>query len=569
MQCWQCGKTVREGAKLCVYCGASLTDADDYERPHDEFERPPEEKPREPPRSRKTSGSGQRNRFPPQLPGQRPWPRDDGAGASRPAAGGAPSDSPKAPTHDRSSARSQDRADANDRGREARDIGLDGPSLPRIVYEPAAGSSRRSGNSASSQSGDSASSQSGDGARLPDPLDDPRAPHILRSTPDQVPGRYDAGGGGRRSSRSANADAWAGTAGGGGHDPRQVPDRAAYPQGRGSASSGGRYQQSWDDEWRDRSPTGEYAAGYDMRTGGYDSESMEAWQGGPGGAGGQGEHGLWPFYQDYADYPGGRGGDYDPPGAYRPAPPGYDPRRDGEWPESWPAPAVGGRGPGGPGRKQPQRRRRSPLFGVALGLVALVLVAAGVVERHALSQLVHRLTAGSPTPPPVFATYTPGPTPTVLPNYKQWANTHAGYVMNYPQQWIEKTDNSPSGGQSDYTDTFQQTSPFIEFAIEQAQVNGSQTDQAVIDAEVHAAEQKGTTFTLTPGSTQNVAVGGEQWLREEYDGTVSGVQFHFALLSTHHQGRSYVIAMLAQSASFTNLDKTVFQPVLRSFRFLG
>jgi hypothetical protein len=566
MQCWQCGKTVREGAKLCVYCGALLTNADDFERSPGEFEPPPEEAPREPPRSRKTSGASQRNRFPPQLPGKRPRPRDDGAGASRPAAGGAPSDSPKEPTHDRSSARSQDRADANDRGREARDAGWGEPSLPRIMYEPAAGRSKLSG----------------DGARLPDPLDDPRAPHILRSSPDELPGRYDAGGGGRRSSRAANADAWAGASTGrGGDDSRQAPDRGAYPQDR-SPSSGGRYQQSWDDGARDRSPTGEYAAGYDMRTGGYDSDSMEAWQGGyegsPDRPGGEGEHGLWPFYQDYADYPGGggqsgRGGEYDPRGGYRPNAPGYGPPGAGDWPESWLAPDVGGRAParapGRPSRNQPQRKRRSPLFGIMLVVIAFVLVGVGIVERHALSQLVHRFTSGSPTPPHAFATYTPGPTPTVLPNYKQWANTSAGYVLNYPQQWAEKSDNSPSGGQPDYTDTFQQASPFVEFAIEQAQVNGSQTDQAVIDAEVHGAEQKGTTFTLTPGSTQTVSVGDEQWLREEYDGTVSGVQFHFALLSTHHHGRSYVIAMLAQSASFTNLDKTFFQPVLGSFHFLG
>src|SRR5215469_12682629 len=175
MQCWQCGKTLREGAKLCVYCGALLSsDADDFARSPGTFDPPPEEAPPEPPRPRKTSSASQRNRFPPQLPGQRPRPRNDGASDARSASTSQSPDPPAQPAFG-SPSRSPDRADANDRGRESRDAGWGEPSLPRIVYEPAAGASRRSG----------------DGARLPDPLDDPRAPQVLRSTPDQVPGRYD------------------------------------------------------------------------------------------------------------------------------------------------------------------------------------------------------------------------------------------------------------------------------------------------------------------------------------------------------------------------------------------
>src|SRR5215469_13075850 len=37
MQCWQCGATVRQGAKICIYCGAQLTD-DAFNR-EEEYER--------------------------------------------------------------------------------------------------------------------------------------------------------------------------------------------------------------------------------------------------------------------------------------------------------------------------------------------------------------------------------------------------------------------------------------------------------------------------------------------------------------------------------------------------
>ncbi len=33
MECWQCGRSVRQGAKLCIYCGAKLADDDEQEAP--------------------------------------------------------------------------------------------------------------------------------------------------------------------------------------------------------------------------------------------------------------------------------------------------------------------------------------------------------------------------------------------------------------------------------------------------------------------------------------------------------------------------------------------------------
>ncbi|MGZ3583838.1 MAG: zinc-ribbon domain-containing protein, partial [Ktedonobacterales bacterium] len=33
MQCWQCGRSVRQGAKLCIYCGAKLADDEEQEAP--------------------------------------------------------------------------------------------------------------------------------------------------------------------------------------------------------------------------------------------------------------------------------------------------------------------------------------------------------------------------------------------------------------------------------------------------------------------------------------------------------------------------------------------------------
>jgi hypothetical protein len=205
---------------------------------------------------------------------------------------------------------------------------------------------------------------------------------------------------------------------------------------------------------------------------------------------------------------------------------------------------------------------------VTLLLVAVVLV--GLVGV-AILKLPSLLGGGSSQVATVsddpFVAYTPGATPTALPQYKVYASTTSLYSVNYPQQWSVKNNANTSGGQSDYVDIFQQASPVVVFTVEQAQAFATLTDQQAIDAEVNSAKQQGQTFTLTANSTQKVTVGGAQWLRQEYDGTANGVKNHVAILSTHHGGRSYVIVMISTPDNFAKADSTYFQPMLKSFRF--
>lgn len=282
-------------------------------------------------------------------------------------------------------------------------------------------------------------------------------------------------------------------------------------------------------------------------------------------------------YRDDDPYAGGRGrerggraaggagrrrGVY--PGA-APAPAGYD-----SWEARALATAGGGAGDEGwsagwqaaEARPAKKKRRRGGVIVAVLLLLVVAALGAGFAKRDAL---FGRLGHGSPTAS-AFATYTPGPTPTVPPQYKQFASPKGQYILVYPQAWAVKSDSTPSGGLPDYVDTFSQATPAVVVAVEQAQIFNTLSDADAIAAEIRAAQQKGYSFTPS-GTPTTVSVGGEQWQRQEYDSTTNGVKLHYAVLSTHHLSRSYVIVLVALPGDFAKENASTFPTILKSFRF--
>ena len=286
------------------------------------------------------------------------------------------------------------------------------------------------------------------------------------------------------------------------------------------------------------------------------------------------EYGTPGYSAEYsAQYParGGFGGGYPAPSG------GYDPRT------GYPAPAGGGQGMSSNWTEPPQGgfpRGRAPAattgrkgrggrkrFGglvAAVIVLALVVVAAGAgyLER---GKILARLRPAATAP--AFATYTPGPTPTVLPKFKQYASKNAAYVLNYPDTWTLSSINTPSGGLPDYADTFEQGNPPAAFAVERAQIFDPLSDHDAIQSELRAAEKQGFSFTRA-GTTTTVSAGGEHWTREEYDALYKGNKLHYAFLATHHLGHSYVIALAALPDDFAKEDSGSFANILATFRFL-
>ncbi len=257
---------------------------------------------------------------------------------------------------------------------------------------------------------------------------------------------------------------------------------------------------------------------------------------------------------------------------------GYGPRDDFDASRAWEPGGLGGPYAGAPGprgaiaEKAPAKSQNG-VFALAFRLLTTVIVVVGLIVvvgpelKPALGKYLPFLQSGTQTtPPPAFATYTPGPTPTNLPNYKLFTSTANGYAMDYPSSWGTTT---LAGANSDSVNQFAQPNSAAQVNVERSAGFDSATDEQVILAEVQGAQKQGMTITEITGAATTEGVGGEVWQRHEYQATTkSGTKLHIAILVCHHLGKGYVIALISSDTSFTNDDTTTFEPMLRSFRFL-
>ncbi len=215
-------------------------------------------------------------------------------------------------------------------------------------------------------------------------------------------------------------------------------------------------------------------------------------------------------------------------------------------------------------------RRRISLFVGVMVLVLLVLAIALVMFapglRGTLSNRIPILKSQT-TGAPAFATYTPGPTPTVLPNYKQYADATTGYILNFPQDWTNRADMRTSGGQPDASELFQSADGFSTFGVEQAAAFATASDDTIVRAEITPLSADGNTVTeLTPVPAPRT-IGGEIWQHHEYKVTVKGVDEHVTVFACHHAGKPFAIVMISTTQQYANTDTAAFEPMLSTFRF--
>lgn len=617
MQCWQCGATVRQGAKLCIYCGAKLAPDD----------APDDSAPVERGRGGRTESSGGGS--------YGAHSRDDRDGGAGRGMRSNPTNSPASRSRGY-----DDQAEDTDGERYV-------PGRREVATPDARTPSRRSAGPRPPHGGDRLSL---------DPLDDPRAPRSLLKPPtaprQQEPRRsaYDAGRAGHRTSGEASGHSGRGgyehqgrryTQGDLGYDPRYDPESGEYDAvadrrrreerypgdnyGRRTGDQRDeRYDERYDserdnrggrDERADRrspardqrgnyggyddAPSAEYSAQYPSR---YDDAPSAEYSG---------EYPARYYDAPSAEYPADysaeldargpsgrdrreyRGGAvYDESAAWEARSPRRRATPNRPPDDSWNLPAISeaqmpatgwtgdwnaapsmsapaGR-PGARGTAKPsaKRERGRGLTVLVVGLVALIAVAVVIVGVSERSAILDKLPGAPRTNAHAFATYTPGPTPTPVANYKEFSSDHALYVLNYPGQWTEQTSSQPNTGY-DYVDTFTQQSPYTAVIVEQAAAFASITDADIVTAEINGGKQGGRTFAQTAAVSGTMSIGGEQWTRREYDVTdsKSNSTLHMAILTCHHAGRGYAIVLVATPDAFAKDDATVFKTVLGSFRF--
>ncbi len=239
-------------------------------------------------------------------------------------------------------------------------------------------------------------------------------------------------------------------------------------------------------------------------------------------------------------------------------------RSEAGWDES-----IGGfRIPADAPEDEGRTRNRRRVLTIVLSLLLIPVIVVPIVLLG--PQLASRLrgqgqqTAGNTAQP--FATYTPGPTPTVLPNYKLFTGQQEGYLVNYPSNWTVRSDDKPGSGH-DHIDTFQSTTTASVYSVEQASTFDNFSDEDILNGEVRGAEQNGATFTLAPGTAASQVVGGENWLRREYAVSYQGKALHMVILVCHHHGKGYVIVVSTLDKDYASEAQKYFTPMLQSFRF--
>lgn len=199
--------------------------------------------------------------------------------------------------------------------------------------------------------------------------------------------------------------------------------------------------------------------------------------------------------------------------------------------------------------------------------LALALLAAAIAAGAMLlmTRTIGQSGRSSAAPNSTFIAYTPGPTPTTLPNYMLYQSDTSAYIVNYPKDWTLKK----AADSGDYTDTFSAKEGLPYLSLERATSFDPLQDSVIVDAEVSGGKQAGETFKETSGAAI-VHIGGEAWTRREFDVTTKdGAQLHMAILGCHHMGHGYAIVFAASQGDFAALNTSTLQPMLTSFRFVG
>ncbi|MGZ3599849.1 MAG: hypothetical protein ACXWQ5_09040 [Ktedonobacterales bacterium] len=383
----------------------------------------------------------------------------------------------------------------------------------------------------------------------------------------------------RRAPRSGRDD----DRGGGGGEPRA--SRGSRREGRGddydSGRDYGRAAPASSSGSRRRSDM-EYGGGYDRRHERGSSRDRQP------GRGPQAER-DW----ERGEARGSRG---DARGAAYPQPPLDD---------SWGMPAVGGEqlgvwgstlseelpAPGGARVGRDARGRSAPAGrgtragrgdeeqrGGGGGRVALIflvvlivigLIGAGVLVAPKLLSKFGGTNGNSLDTQPPFATYTPGPTPTPLPKYVEYVSRQLQFAIDYPKEW-SKDESAADAGKTDWVVTLKQPTPQAALLVEQSAGFDAVGNDELIHDEVLAGQSAGSTLTETTTTPLQALIGGEQWLRRDFDVTTkTGTKLHMGILSCHHVGHGYVIVLISLPQNFVHDDQTTFQSILGTFRFLA
>lgn len=226
------------------------------------------------------------------------------------------------------------------------------------------------------------------------------------------------------------------------------------------------------------------------------------------------------------------------------------------------------RGSGRGSAPRAPRRFHGWLIAGALAVVLALVAASVLLAPHVLGRLNASRAKGVPSDP--YVAPTAGATPTVLAGDTAFTSTRSAYTLNYPKDWTVSSQEHTVQGQYDHVDAFMAAAknPTMSLYVEQAAAAASATDAQVIASEVSGARSSGVTLAPIAALPQTEIVGGAQWQRRDYTLGSGAAASHEVILACHHAGRAYVIVYISLASNFNQATSAYFLPALRTFRFL-
>lgn len=221
--------------------------------------------------------------------------------------------------------------------------------------------------------------------------------------------------------------------------------------------------------------------------------------------------------------------------------------------------------PGSPRlRRRAWLRLRTPAFFAAFMFVFLL-----ITLLADSGQTTARKTTIKPTPSP---TATVKPTPTTLPGFSLYTDSNDGFGIQYPRKWIL----SPLSPGIQFDDDSANPGFEVQLLVPGSDTCPSNSPTATSDATVWVnctlsilATKFHGNFEQAPGPAADVQIGDMTWQ--------SGVAYlgkgtsrvRVQVYATIHQGKPYIINLLAVDSRFSFGMLEFFQPMLQSFRFLS
>src|SRR5262249_48075835 len=214
-------------------------------------------------------------------------------------------------------------------------------------------------------------------------------------------------------------------------------------------------------------------------------------------------------------------------------------------------------------------------FGLALRRLPLVVGGASVLFAVLLIALLANSTRGSagaqqrpqPTPTP---TATVSPTPTALPGFQIYLDQSQGFLIQYPVQWVSKL----APPVVDFNDT--NVNYQVEISLPDPDMLSSQPDDSAlasawVDYTLDGlAPRIGDQFQRVPGPVPAVHFGDAEWqsgvgIIVADDGQT---RLRVQVYATIHEGKPYILTLLAADSAFLFAEQDFFTPMLQSFQFL-